>query len=206
MDFFGIHRPARGAARVLLLAGMLLPFGAGAADPKEIATSICFVCHGEGGNSVVPNFPKLAGQHANYLEKQLNEFLSGKRKNEAMAPFLDKFGKGDVAGLAAYYAGQKQTPGVVADAKLAEAGKKVYEDGNTETGVPACMGCHMPKGEGNERYPRLAGQHQAYTQQQMADFKKGVRTNDKAKVMRAVAERMSEEEMLAVSEFIAGLQ
>jgi len=177
-----------------------------AADPKELAATVCMACHGEGGNSVVPNFPKLAGQQASYIEKQLNEFLSGKRKNEVMAPFLAQFGKGDTAGLAAYYAAQKQTPGTVADPKLAAAGKKLYEDGNTESGVPACMGCHMANGEGNERYPRLAGQHQAYTQQQMADFKKGVRSNDKAKVMRAVAERMTEQEMQAVSEYIAGLQ
>lgn len=191
---------------MLLIAGALLPASVWSADPKELAETICLACHGEGGNSVVPNFPKLAGQQAIYIEKQLNEFLSGKRKNEVMAPFLAQFGKGDTAGLAAYYTGQKQTPGIVEDKKLADAGKKLYEDGNTESGVPACMGCHQPKGEGNDRYPRLAGQHQAYTQQQMADFKAGVRNNDKAKVMRAVAERMTEQEMKAVSEYIAGLQ
>lgn len=191
----------------LLAAGLLLAGPAAwAADPKEIAETICMSCHGEGGNSVVPNFPKLAGQHAAYLEKQLNEFLSGKRKNEVMAPFLDKFGKGDTAGLAAYYAAQQQTPGTIEDAKLAEEGKKLYEDGNTDSGVPACMGCHQPKGEGNERYPRLAGQYQVYTLQQMTDFKKGARNNDKGKVMRAVAERMTEQEMKAVSEYIAGLK
>ncbi len=190
-----------------LAAGLLLAGStAWAADPKEIAATVCLACHGEGGNSVVPNFPKLAGQHASYLEKQLNEFLSGKRKNEAMAPFLSSFSKSDTAGLAAYYAAQTQTPGAVADPKLAEAGKKIYEDGNTESGVPACMGCHQPKGEGNDRYPRLAGQYQVYTLQQMTDFKSGVRNNDKGKVMRAVAERMTEQEMQAVSEYIAGLQ
>ena len=185
---------------------MLLPGSAWSADPKELATTVCAACHNADGNSVVPNFPKLAGQQAPYLEKQLNEFLSGKRKNEAMEPFLTQFSKGDTAGLAAYFAAQTQTPGTVNDPQLAAAGKKLYDDGNTESGVPACMGCHQPKGEGNDRYPRLAGQHQAYTQQQMADFKKSVRSNDKAKVMRAVAERMTEQEMLAVSEYIAGLQ
>ena len=177
-----------------------------AGDAKEIASTVCVACHGEGGNSVVPMFPKLAGQHPDYLAKQLNEFISGKRKNEIMAPTIAGLSKGDVPGLAAYYAAQTQAPGAVEDARLAEAGKKLYEDGNTDSGVPACMGCHQPKGEGNERFPRLAGQHQTYTQQQMADFKGGVRTNDKGKVMRAVAERMTEQEMKAVSEYIAGLK
>jgi cytochrome c553 len=177
-----------------------------AADARELAATVCAACHGADGNSVAPNFPKLAGQQASYLAKQLNEFLSGKRKNDIMTAILPSISKDDVPALADYFAGLKQTPGSVADAKLADAGRKLYEDGNTATGVPACMGCHQPKGEGNERFPRLAGQHQIYTLQQMADFKSGVRVNDKGKVMRAVAERMSEDEMKAVSEYIAGLQ
>jgi cytochrome c553 len=174
-------------------------------DAATIATTVCVACHGADGNSVAPNFPKLAGQQPTYLEKQLSEFIGGKRKNEVMAAFLPNIKKDDIPGLAAYFAGQKSAPGSVEDKALAEAGKKLYVDGNTSTGVPACMGCHQPNGEGNERFPRLAGQHQIYTQQQMADFKNGVRVNDKGKVMRAVAERMSEQEMKAVSEYIAGL-
>lgn len=177
-----------------------------AADATEIATTICAACHGEDGNSVAPNFPKLAGQQPSYMIKQLNEFISGKRKNDIMAAILPSISKDHVPGLAEYYAGKKQSPGRIEDATLAEAGKKLYEDGNTDSGVPACMGCHLPRGEGNERYPRLAGQHQVYTLQQMGDFKNGVRTNDKGRVMRAVAERMTEQEMKAVSEYIAGLQ
>jgi cytochrome c553 len=177
-----------------------------AADAKEIAATVCLACHGEGGNSVVPMFPKLAGQQRDYLAKQLNEFISGKRKNEIMAPIVATLSKDDVPGLAAYFAAQSQTPGAVSDPALVDAGKKLYEDGNTDSGVPACMGCHQPKGEGNERFPRLAGQHQTYTLQQMADFKAGMRTNDKAKIMRAVAERMTEQEMKVVSEYIAGLK
>jgi cytochrome c553 len=194
----------RGIAGILVVAA-LVPV-ARAADAKEIAATVCAACHGADGNSVVPMFPKLAGQQETYLAKQLNEFISGKRKNEIMVPIFANISKGDVPGLAAYFAAQAQTPGAVENAALAEAGKKLYDDGNTDSGVPACMGCHQPKGEGNERYPRLAGQHQTYTQQQMADFKAGVRTNDKGKVMRAVAERMTEQEMKAVSEYIAGLK
>lgn len=197
-------------SRLRTLAGSLsllaLVGSSHAADAKELAATVCAACHGADGNSVAPMFPKLAGQQEAYLAKQLTEFISGKRKNEIMEPIFATISKGDVSGLAAYYAGQTQTPGTVADAALAEAGKKLYEDGNTESGVPACMGCHQATGMGNERYPRLAGQHQTYTLQQMADFKSGKRNNDKGKVMRAVAERMTEQEMAAVSEYIAGLK
>jgi cytochrome c553 len=188
-----------------LIAGGLLAGPAWAADAREIAASVCVACHGEDGNSAVPIFPKLAAQHPVYLEKQLNDFLSGKRKNDVMAPFLSSFSKSDVPALAAFYAAQPLAPGKVEDAALAEAGKKLYDDGNTASGIPACMGCHQPKGEGNARYPRVAGQHQAYTLQQMMDFKNGARANDRGKVMRAVAERMTEEEMKAVSEYLAGM-
>jgi cytochrome c553 len=168
-------------------------------------STVCAACHGADGNSLAPTFPKLAGLQEEYLAKQLKDYLAGKRKNEIMAPTIASLKADDVAGLAAHFAAQKPSPGKVEDAKLAEAGKKLYEDGNTESGVPACMGCHQPQGEGNARYPRLAGQHQTYTLQQMADFKSGTRANDRGKVMRAVAERMTDQEMKAVSEYIAGL-
>ncbi|HTY04249.1 MAG TPA: c-type cytochrome [Rhodocyclaceae bacterium] len=191
----------------LLVSALALAASAAvAAEPKEIAATVCLPCHGEAGNSVLPTFPKLAGQQKDYLLKQLQEFASGKRKNEIMAPIISTVDKGDFAGLAAYFSAQPQSPGTVEDALVVEAGKKLYEDGNTDTGVPACVGCHQPNAMGNERFPRLAGQHQTYTRQQMANFKAGARTNDKGKIMRAVAERMSEQEMKAVSEYIAGLK
>jgi cytochrome c553 len=205
----GGRRQRRAGARLavcLIGIGVVLVLPTHAARASELATTVCAACHGADGNSVVPMFPKLAGQQETYLAKQLNEFVSGKRKNEIMAPIFASIGKGDVPGLAAFYAAQAQTPGTVEDAALAEAGKKLYEDGNTDSGVPACMGCHQPTGMGNERNPRLAGQHQTYTLQQMADFKNGIRVNDKGRVMRAVAERMTEQEMKAVSEYIAGLK
>lgn len=194
------------AGRWLSIAAALLPAAAVAADPKEVAGTVCVACHGEGGNSLAPLFPKLAGQNAVYLEKQLREFLAGKRKNDMMTPVLASIDHDLVPGLAAYYAAQPMQPGTVNDATLAAAGRKVYEDGNVDSGVPACMGCHQPVGEGNARFPRIGGQHQTYTLQQMNDFRSGVRTNDKGKVMRAVAERMTEQEMQAVAEYLAGLK
>lgn len=205
--------PARLGRRVGRRCGIWLLLGAAwlaatpalAANVQELATTVCNACHMPDGNSVVPMFPKLAGQHAEYLEKQLDDFLGGKRTNDVMAPVLGQISPGDVKGLAAYYASQKLAPGAVQDAALAEAGRKLFDDGNETSGVPACAGCHGAAGEGNPRYPRISAQHQAYTTQQMLNFKSGARTNDKGKVMRAVAERLTEAEIQAVSEYLAGL-
>jgi cytochrome c553 len=175
------------------------------ADATEIASTLCAACHGESGNSQMAMFPRLAGQQPDYTAKQLTEFLSGKRKNEIMAPVLANIKADDVAGLAAYFAAQKPHKGEPQDAALAAVGKKLFEDGNTDSGVPACVGCHQAGGLGNERYPRLAGQHAAYVVQQITNFKAGVRTNDKGRVMRSVAERLTPQEMAAVAEYVSGL-
>jgi cytochrome c553 len=202
-----LSRLPHGAVAWVALAAAPLLFAAPAcaADAATIVTTVCAACHGPDGNSPAPNFPKLAGQQPAYLEKQLKEFMSGKRKNDAMAPFLPKISEDDIPALAAYFAGQKTAPGTVADPTLVTAGKKLYDDGNESTGVPACQGCHLPNGAGNERFPKLAGQNQMYVLQQLANFKSGERRNDKGKIMRTVAERMSEQEMKAVAEYIAGL-
>jgi cytochrome c553 len=189
----------------LLLAGGFWAT-AHAGDAKEIAASVCAACHGEDGNSVAPTFPKLAGQNAVYLQKQLKDFLSGKRKNEAMEPFLGSFSDGDTSALGVHFAREKTAPGTVEDATLVEAGRKLFQDGNTDSGIPACAGCHQVDGMGNDRYPRLAGQHQTYTLAQMQNFKSGARNNDKGKIMRSVAERLTEAEMKAVSEYLAGME
>jgi cytochrome c553 len=194
-----------GAGTAVLAAAFLAPAAHAAADAAVIASTVCSACHGEGGHSLVPIFPRLAGQQPVYLAKQLNEFLSGKRKNDIMAPILATIQADDVAGLASYFATQKPMSGEAQDAKLAAAGKVIFEEGNEASGVPACMGCHQAGGVGNERYPRLAGQHQAYVVQQITNFKAGERTNDKGRVMRAVAERLTEQEAAAVAEYLAGM-
>ena len=178
---------------------------AGQADAAALVASQCIACHGPGGNSLVPAFPRLAGQQAVYLDKQLREFLNGKRKNDLMAPALAQMKESDVAGLAAYYAAQKPTPIKPDNDKLVAAGKLMYDDGNTQSGVPACVGCHQEEGLGNERFPRLSNQYAAYTVAQLKLFKTGGRSNDRAKVMRAVAERMTDDEMAAVAEYLASL-
>lgn len=199
-----------GAATKLSLGlGLVIWAGSPAIAADEsaqaIATTVCAACHAADGNSAVPMFPKLAGQHAEYTEKQLKEFISGKRKNDVMIPVIANLKPEDLTALAVYFAAQKPAPGVVQDAALASAGKKIFVDGNEESGVPACAGCHQPMGEGDARFPRLAGQHQGYLFLQMKNFASGERANDLGRVMRAVAKRLTEQEMKSVSEYIAGL-
>jgi cytochrome c553 len=173
----------------------------------SVTVTACAACHagGAAGPQAAPNFPKLDGQHAAYLEKQLREYLSGKRKSVIMAPIFAALKKQQISGMAAHFASQAPARGAVENQELAARGKVLYEEGNRATGVPGCIGCHLPEGEGSQRYPRLAGQRQAYTVQQLMDFKSGTRSNDRARVMRSVAGRLTDEEMRAVAEYLAGL-
>ncbi len=198
-------------ALLLALASAAPAAAADHAQAKAIVSTSCVACHGEDGNSVVPMFPKLAGLQTEYLTKQLNEFISGKRKNDIMAPIVAALKPGDVGPLAAYFSGQKMTPGSIGDKALADAGRSVFMDGNEDTGVPACAGCHQSDGLGRAsggsdiaRFPRLAGQNAEYLANQLRGFKEGARANDPARIMRAVAKRMTEQEIKAVAEFISG--
>lgn len=172
---------------------------------QEIAATVCVACHGDEGNSAVPMFPKLAGLQEEYITKQLKEFVSGQRKSDVMAPVVAKLKPQDIQALAAYYAARQATPGDAPDAVLAEEGKKIYLDGNEETGVPACIGCHYAEGAGTGVYPRLRAQHATYIVQQLKNFKAGDRSNDVSRFMRTVAKRLSDREMQAVAEYLTGL-
>ena len=174
----------------------------------SITVTACVPCHsgGTAGAPSAPTFPRLDGQHAAYLEKQLREYKSGKRTSAIMAPLIGAMKTQQIPSLAAHFASQKGAPGAVQNQELAARGKVLYEEGNRASGVPGCIGCHQATGAGSERYPRLAGQLPAYTVQQLADFKGAKRTNDRAHVMRAVAGRLTEDEMRAVAEYVAGLQ
>lgn len=188
-----------------LAAAALMPLSSLADDAPALVDTLCAACHGPGGNSLVPVFPRLSAQQAVYLEKQLRDFLAGKRRNDVMAPVLEHVPDADIPRLAAYYAAQPPVPNKADNEALVAAGQAVFGEGNTGTGVPACVGCHQPGAVGNERYPRLAGQHAAYTAAQLRAFRIGARGNDKAKVMRTVAERLSDDEIAAVAEYLATL-
>jgi cytochrome c553 len=123
-----------------------------------------------------------------------------------MAPLIAALKKQQISAMAAHFAGQTPARGTVENPALATRGKVLYEEGNRATGVPACVGCHLPNGVGQQQYPRLAGQRQSYIVQQLAEFKSGARNNDRAQVMRAVAGRLTDEESRAVAEYLAGLQ
>lgn len=180
-------------------------FGSDVERGRELARTECVACHGEDGNSVAPTFPKLAGLQPEYLAKQLREYLEGRRTNEMMVPVLEKMTSADVEPLALWFGSQKMSPGTVTDPQLAQAGRAIYLDGNPDAGVPACMGCHLENGAGNPRFPRIAGQHQEYTVQQMLQFRSGERSNDRGRVMRTIASRMTDQEIKAVAEYIAGM-
>ena len=183
-----------------------------ASKGQQIATQLCAACHNADGNSVIPANPSLAGQHAEYITKQLNNFKSqdGKpatRESAVMSAMVAPLSPEDMTNLGAYYTQQKPKPGAAQDKALAEQGEKVYRGGNLETSVPACAGCHSPNGSGlPPNYPRLGGQHRDYTLTQLRAFRKELRSNDDNQVMHMITTRMSEREMQAVSEYISGLR
>ena len=180
-----------------------------AQSPASPAVTICLTCHGPAGEAMsatpgAPPIPRLEGQQADYLVKQLREFKAGKRKNDLMRPVLANLGRRQFSELAAHFAGQTPERGPSPDASLAERGRVLYEEGSTSKGVPACMGCHQAKGAGAPKYPRLAGQRQAYVVQQLTNFKQGARTNDRAHVMRSIAANLTDDEMRAIAAYLAG--
>jgi len=192
-----------------VLLGMLISFGlVGGAKAADVAqlTAVCASCHGAEGNSLVGNFPNIAGQGEKYLLKQLNDIQSGRRMIPEMMGLLDAMSESDLAAIAGHYAGKPAATGV-ADAALVELGEKIYRAGNPESGVAACTACHGPAGEGvgSAAFPALAGQHAQYTESTLQKFYKGERNNDPNAMMRTIASKMKENEMKAVASYIQGL-
>jgi cytochrome c553 len=173
---------------------------------KELSAA-CAACHGADGNSVNPEWPKLAGQGEAYLYKQLVDYKEGRRENVLMAGQVAGLSEQDMRDLAAFFASQTGTPGT-ADQTKAELGEQIYRGGNAATGVAACIACHGPGGAGNPAamFPKMAGQHAQYNADQLRQFRDGARANDAGRMMRNVARRMTDEEIAAVSEYMAGLR
>jgi cytochrome c553 len=207
---------------VTILLGLLLgwapvAFGAmpllsGDPDAGKNKTATCVACHGEDGNSAVPNFPKLAGLGEKYLFKQLMDIRSGARPVPSMVGQLDGKSDQDLADMAAWFATQART-GSQADPELVALGEKVYRSGVAERNVAACIACHSPTGKGNAPagFPALAGQHAEYIAAQLKAYRKGYedesgRTNDgDTKIMRTNAFGLSDKEIEAVASYAAGL-
>ena len=190
-----------------LLAGLTLappPVAADTSRAEEIVQGKCFICHGAEGESSSPLFPRLAGQHAGYIARQLADYKNGRRKSGAMQPMVDNLSPADFKALGAWFASRPTTVHAVDDPDLAQVGRFVYLRGNPWSGIAACAACHGPKGHGTEALPRLAGQHALYTENQLRQFSRRERNNDNA-VMHSVAAGLTELELKAVASYISGL-
>ena len=166
----------------------------------------CAGCHGADGNSANPAWPKLAGQSESYIVKQLADFKAKKRTDALMGFQAMGLSDQDMSDLGAFFSKQTGSQGASSEA-LAAAGTKLYRGGNKKKGIAACIACHGPTGAGNPaaKFPKLSGQHAAYIEKAMKDFRSGARTNDTNKMMQNIAEKMSDKEIKAVASYISGL-
>ena len=193
---------------LMISAGLISTAYAADADAGKDKAVMCAACHGADGNSAISMFPKIAGQGAPYLVKQLIDIRDGARVVPEMVPFVTGVSNEDFADIAAYYAAQTITGGA-ADEKLVALGERIFRGGIEGKGVPACLACHGPQGNGIAlaKYPALAGQFTEYTAAQLTKFSMGERTNDgDARLMRDIAERMHTKEIEAVASYIQGLR
>ncbi|ACL71193.1 cytochrome c class I [Thioalkalivibrio sulfidiphilus HL-EbGr7] len=193
------------AALGLALSAPVMADAGDATRGKGLSAS-CAACHGADGNSVNPEWPKLAGQGEAYLFKQLVDYKEGRRQNVLMAGQVANLSTQDMRDLAAFFASQTITPGT-ADASMVELGEQIYRGGNAATGVAACIACHGPNGQGNPAamFPKVAGQHAKYNADQLRYFRDESRANDNGRMMRNIARRMTDAEIEAVSQYMAGL-
>lgn len=202
------------SAALLLSAAVALPsYAADAAAPakpdlakgQEKASQLCVACHSFDGTRGIPANPIIAGQHFDYLVKQLHEFKSGKRNNAVMAGMAGPLTEQEIRDVAAFYASKTAKTGFSSNKDTLTLGEKIYRGGITSKQVPACSGCHSPNGAGiPAQYPRLGSQHAAYTESQLNAFRAGTRGNSTQMLM--ISARMSDKEIKAVSDYIAGLR
>lgn len=191
----------------LLVCATSLGYAAGDAAKGQQLAQVCAACHGVDGNSPLPANPSLAGQHADYIAKQLKNFKSGERKNAIMAPMVASLSEDDMKNVAAYFANQTPRGGATKDVASVETGRKIFRGGVTSSGVAACAGCHSPNGAGiPAQYPRIAGQHVEYTTAQLKAFRSGERANDPNNMMRSVAAKLSDGEIDALARYVNALK
>jgi cytochrome c553 len=192
------------------LAALSLSAQAQAAKPDlnkgaNLYAQVCVACHAADGNSTTPVNPKLAQQHPEYLVKQLKEFKSGKRDNAVMKGFASALSDEDMVNVAYWLAGQKAKTGFAKDKNLVVAGERIYRGGIADRQIAACAGCHSPNGAGiPAQYPRIAGQHSDYVSAQLKGFRSGARANNVH--MTQISAYMTDKEIAAVSDYVAGLR
>jgi cytochrome c553 len=173
------------------------------ARAKKIISGSCFLCHGAEGDSSSEIFPRLAGQHSEYIAKQLENFKSGKRNNTAMRDMVAKLTPDEMLAIGRYFEKQSVPVEAPKDADLAAVGKYIYHNGNKYSGVPACASCHGAEAKGTVALPRLASQFAIYTETQLKQFNTRERNNDNA-VMHSIVSKMTPLEMSAVAEYLSG--
>lgn len=200
---------ATAAVAAVLAALVSSPALAAKGDPAkgQGLAGACAACHGPNGNSMIPTNPNLAQQHGDYIAKQLAEFKAGTRNNAIMAGMAAGLTPETMADLGAYFERQKVKRPGARDKALAVEGRKLYRAGDAARGLPACSSCHSPSGAGiPSQYPRVGGQHQEYTIAQLKAFRAGERANDANSMMRSVAAKLTDKEMSALAEYLAGLK
>lgn len=167
--------------------------------------AMCAACHMSDGSRGAPANPILAGQHADYIVKQLTEFKAGRRANPIMSGMVAALSEEDMRNVAAFYSGKSAQPGTSRNKDLVQLGEKIYRGGIAAKQVPACAGCHSPNGAGiPAQYPRVAGQHAEYSEAQLVAFRSGQRANSTQ--MAAIAARLSDNEIKAIADYMAGLR
>ncbi len=181
----------------------------GDAVAGQAKTAICAACHGADGNSMVPQWPKLAGQHPDYLVRQITLIKAGARPVPEMAGIVATLSDQDIADIAAWFASQQMSSGVAKEGDVF-AGQHLWRAGNAVSGVPACMACHGPAGEGNPLagYPALAGQQEVYVTSMLNRFRAGENWGDKdapSNVMDGVAAELTDDDIKALASYIQGL-
>lgn len=216
LDFMAKMRVVFGG----VLAGAVMSLGAGSAfaafeggDPAagEAKSALCAGCHGGDGNSPAADFPRLAGQYAGYIVKQVRDFQNGVRaNNDTMAGMAATVASvEDAKDIAAYFASKKMAkdPLIPVNADLAKKGEKLFNEGNMKSGVYGCVNCHGDRGKGKAanitQFPRIGGQHRDYIIKQLNDFRAGTRKNDPGGMMADIAKKLSEDEVKAVSEYLS---
>ncbi len=174
---------------------------------KKIINNLCIACHGIDGNSLISANPKLGGQHAAYILKQLKNFKSGLRENAVMAGMVVNLTEQEMINLALYFSEQNILLSKAKNNGVGTLGEKIFRAGIKNKGVAACAGCHGPSGHGiPDKYPRLNAQHSQYTLTQLNAFRLELRKNDSDEVMRTIAQKLTEQEMQAVADYIQGLR
>ena len=200
-------------ALILSLLASCSVWAQGSIEAGKAKSQTCVACHGADGNSQLAMYPKLAGQHAKYIEKQLRDLKLGMTSNgkqgrmdPVMSGMAMPLSEQDMQDLAAYYASlpisHNTTPENVVD-----AGKVLYTAGDAERGLTACIACHGPRGNGTELsgFPKISGQHADYIKSQLEKFRDGTRGNDMNAMMRDIAKKLTDDDIDTLSKYVGGL-